>query len=145
MDDQRRGALFEEYGEVCNNFRLLTEIRFKLLTFLPAATAITAVLSHDSFSMSTCAVSLFGLAITVGIINYNERNDQLYDELVGRAASIERDLGLFAGTFANRPKPWLSIRLLGTNHPVDHRCAINLIYASSIALWLSCSSLRCSP
>lgn len=136
MDDQRREALFEEYSEVCNNFRLLTEIRFKPLTFLPAATAITAVLSHDSFSMGTCAVSLFGLAITVGIINYNERNDQLYDELVGRAASIERCFGLFDGAFANRPKPWLSIRLLGTDRLVDHRFALSLIYASSIALWL---------
>ena len=64
------------------------------------------------------------------------RNDQLYDELVGRAAAIERSLGLPDGAFANRPRPWLTIRFAGLNWTVDHRTGISLIYAASVALWL---------
>ena len=53
------------------------------------------------------ASTLTGLAVTIGLLTYNARNDQLYDELVGRAAEIERRLGLPDGAFATRPTSWL--------------------------------------
>jgi len=49
------------------------------------------------------ALSLFGLVATIGLATYNARNDQLYFELVGRAAAIERSLDLPDGAFANSP------------------------------------------
>jgi hypothetical protein len=64
------------------------------------------------------------------------RNDQLYDELVGRAAAIERNLNIPDGAFANRPTAWLRIRFLGMTWNIDHRRALCTIYAASIALWL---------
>jgi hypothetical protein len=57
-------------------------------------------------------------------------------ELVGRGAAIERSLGIPDGAFANRPKAWLHIRLLGRKWNVDHRSAVATIYSASIALWL---------
>ncbi|HEY4265195.1 MAG TPA: hypothetical protein VGM72_07750, partial [Micropepsaceae bacterium] len=112
MAEDRREALLKEYGEVSSNFRLLTDIRFKLLAFLPAATAVATALKGDSLSAASAVLSLFGLAATIGLVTYNLRNDQLYDELVGRAAFIERSLGIPDGAFANRPRPWLIFRFL---------------------------------
>jgi hypothetical protein len=136
MSDQRRQALLTEYGEVANNFRLLTGIRFKLLTLLPAGTILTVVLTRDLASGGAFVIALFGLATTIALVTYNARNDQLYDELVGRAASIERSLGLPDGAFANRSGPWLTIRLFDYEWTVDHRASVSLIYTASIILWL---------
>ncbi|MGX0963304.1 hypothetical protein AB7M63_003753 [Bradyrhizobium japonicum] len=113
MDENRRNALSTEYGEVCSNFRTLTEIRFKLLGLLPIATAVAIALKVDHIDGRSFVFSLFGLIATIGLVTYNTRNDELYDELVRRAAYIERSLGLADGAFANRPRPSLSFRLFG--------------------------------
>lgn len=140
MNDHRRDALLKEYGEVSNNFRLLTDIRFRMLAFLPVATgaaAAVAVVKGDAAGSGIFSLALFGLAATIGLATYNARNDQLYDELVGRAASIERSLDLADGGFANRPRPWLTLRLGRLRWKIDHRTGIATIYAASIALWLT--------
>jgi hypothetical protein len=137
MDNDRREALLREYGEVSSNFRELTEIRFKLLGLLPlAAGAAAAILPRGQIGVETLALSLFGLVVTTGLVSYNTRNDQLYDELVGRAAAIERYVGLPDGAFANRPRDWFRIPVRSYVWKVDHRTAIGTIYYSSIALWL---------
>src|SRR5215212_10245383 len=94
--ERRREALFAEYGEVCDNFRMLTDIRFRLLAFLPIASAaavvaalVAAMNSDDQPAIGLAvglALSLFGLVATIGLTTYNARNDQLYFELVRRAA-----------------------------------------------------------
>lgn len=140
--DNRRQALEKEYGEVANTFRLLTDIRFKLLAFLPIAAAAAAALrSTGANDPATAAArlgfSLFGLAVTIGLVGYNIRNDQLYNELVGRAAAIERELGLPDGAFANRPNPAFAFRVLGIPPlPVAHGESVALIYIASAALWI---------
>lgn len=135
MPSNRSDALLAEYREVSNNFRMLTDIRFKLLAFLPvAAAAATAVLARGNATTLTLAFSLFGLVVTIGLVTYNTRNDQLYDTLVGRAAAIERYLGIPDGAFANRPRPWF--QPLHGRWKVDHRTAVSTIYMASIALWL---------
>ena len=73
MGKRSEEALLKEYGEVSNNFRLLTDIRFKLLAFLPIA---AAALKSDNASLPGLALSLFGLVVTIGLVTYNRRNDQ---------------------------------------------------------------------
>jgi hypothetical protein len=138
MDATRREALLKEYSEVGYNFRLLTDIRFRLLALLPIAAAAAAALKGDALGAQGFGLSLFGLVATLGLATYNARNDQLYDELVGRAASIERSLGLSDGAFANRPRAWLELPSRGRlRWSIDHRTGVTIIYGATVALWAS--------
>ena len=119
-----------EYSQVCDNFRLLTDIRFKLLTIMPIGTGTGLALTIGKPQISI-VVGLFGLAVTAGVALYNLRNDQLYNELVGRAAQLERMMNLKDGAFAQRPRAWLSIGPL----KVDH-AKIWWVYLSSLSAWL---------
>jgi hypothetical protein len=135
MPIDRHDALLKEYGEVSSAFRMLTDIRFRLLALLPIGAAAAAViLNRSGAGMPTLALDMFGLVVTFGLATYNTRNDQLYDTLIARAAAIERLVGLPDGAFANRPRPWLS--LFDGAWGVDHRTAISTIYTASSALWL---------
>ena len=139
MDD-RRESLLREYGEVSSNFRLLTDIRFKLLGLVPAATVVTAVAAasgQQALGALGFVVSLFGLVVVVGLITYNVRNDQLYDELVGRAADIERSLGIRDGSYGFRPRAWLCLPLGPLGWTLSHGNALVLIYGASVAVWLT--------
>jgi len=140
-DNKRQEGLSKEYGEVCNTFRTLTDIRFKLLAFLPitaaaAVAALTGNASEQRPAGTMLALSLFGLVVTIALATYNARNDQLYDGLVARAAEIERSVGIPDGAFAYRPGSWLRIPLLLTEWKVGHRTAVGTVYGASIALWL---------
>jgi hypothetical protein len=95
-----------------------------------------ASFTGDGTVGGTFVLALFGLLATIGLVTYNTRNDQLYDDLVGRAASIERSLGLADGAFANRPYVWLSFRVLDIRWKVDHRTGVGTIYWTSIIVWL---------
>lgn len=133
--DSKKAVALAEYREVLAQFRALTAIRFKLLAYLPLGTAALAVfLSRESSLLAHPALPAFALIATVCIATYNKRNDQLYDELVGRAAQIEReDLGLIHGSFAHRPQAWLKF----AGVPVEHRWPIGFLYACATALWAS--------
>lgn len=132
----RRDALLKEYGEVASSFRLLSDIRFKLLGLVPLSTAVAVFTSGSLQPVQRAALGAVGLSVLLGVVTYNKRNDQLYDELVGRAAAIERELGLPDGAFANRPRDWFTVDLGVVRWPVNHRFGIGLIYASSLATWL---------
>jgi hypothetical protein len=89
--------------------------------------AAGVAIKGDLAGVGTFTLALLGLAATIGLATYNARNDQLYDALVGRAANLERALGLPDGQFANRTRPWLMA--------INHGTAIAIIYAAS--LWLT--------
>src|SRR5687768_17184845 len=128
--DQRRDILLKEYDKVLENFHNLTEIRFKLLAFLPISAVVGSGFvgfQADKVGTHGLVFFLFGLAATIGVAIYNTRNDQLYDELVDRAAEIERLLGLPDGAFAHRPQAWR--RVSGVK--IDHRTGVGIIYGAS--------------
>jgi ethanolamine utilization microcompartment shell protein EutS len=132
----RREALLKEYGEVSGNFRTLTDIRFRLLSLLPAAAAVAAAFKPEGGAPGRLPFAIFGLTVTIGLVTYNKRNDQLYNELVNRAAAIERELGLPDGAFATRPNAWLEFRSLTLRWDVSHGRAVYTVYLATVAFWL---------
>ncbi len=144
MEEGRHRALLAEYGEVNQNFRLLTDIRFKLLAFLPLLVAIAAAAAEAAhhggdrigLNASTFAFSLFGLLVTLALATYNARNDQIYLWLVDRGTRIERELGLSDGSFAHRPNGWFDVSF-GIGHwPIGHARSVAVMYLAATALWL---------
>lgn len=103
-----------------------------MLAYLPLGTIATVYISRDGQLVTQPAVAAFALIATLCIATYNKRNDQHYDELVARAAQLEREeLGLSHGSFAQRPTRWLRYGPL----PVEHRWPIGSLYAAAAALW----------
>jgi hypothetical protein len=136
MNKGRREAMQHEYREVHSLFRTLTEIRFKLVGLLPVASVATASFGQRSGGGMPLHFSIFGLVVVLGVMTYHMRNDQLYDELVGRATAIERSLGLPDGVFCNRPRALLALRVGRWRWRIDHGTGIGIVYAATAAFWL---------
>jgi len=131
-DERTNEIALAEYKEVVAQFRTLTDIRFKLLTYLPLGTVAAAVfVSPTNDLMKQPAISAFAFVVTLCIATYNKRNDQFYDELVSRAAELERKLQVEHGSFSDRPTRWLKYGFV----PIEHRWPIGLVYAASASLW----------
>jgi hypothetical protein len=88
-----------DYEQTTQLLRTLTDIRFKLIAFVPtiAGTAV-AFMGAGRSDAELVGVGAIGLAATVGVLLYELRNSELYDAVVGRAADLEQKLGL--GLFA---------------------------------------------
>ena len=143
--EERLRALEKEYGKVCSNFRTLTDIRFRLLGLLPIIAAAAAAFKFDTLApISRFTLAIFGLVATIGLITYNSRNDQLYNELVGRAAAIERCLALQDGYFTQRPNSWLQFRFGFVKWEISHGYGIGTIYTPTLREpeRIACQSVR---
>jgi hypothetical protein len=131
-DDRAKKIALAEYKEVVTQFRILTDIRFKLLTYLPLGTVAAAVFAQRTDDlMKQPAIPAFAFVVTLCMATYDKRNDQHYDELVARAGELERELHIEHGSFSYRPKPWLKYGFVS----VEHRWPIGLIYAAAASLW----------
>lgn len=138
-EPQQIDVLLKLYGEVCNSWRALTDVRFKLLGLVPAVSVLilASLLKPDptvqanvatGLSPAVALLSIVGLLATVGLFTYDRRNSDLHDDLISRARRIESELGIDTGQFRGRLSP--SHRFLG------HDSATTLVYGASIGGWL---------
>jgi hypothetical protein len=134
-EPERRDTLLALYAEVCNSWRMLTDVRFKLLGIIPTISVVVLIslLSRQEASqgltpMARLAISIFGFLITIGLYIYDRRNSELYNDLVSRGRRIEKELGMDTGQFLGRRNP--------SNPFVNHGNAVNLIYGTALAGWL---------
>jgi hypothetical protein len=130
-----------DYEQTTQLVRVLTEIRFKLLAFVPTiAGAAVAFLSDPGSASHLLALGLLGLAATLGIFLYELRNSQVYDAAIHRATVLERRLGIrsivdethVGGIFSERPRR--STTLLGPASAWHDR-GLALVYAAALAGW----------
>ena len=138
MDPEEKLAL--DYKTALDYFSLLTEIRFKLLAFVPTVSGIAVTIVAESASVEIrLLVGLFGLLVTLGIMIYELRNTQFYDAAVHRAKWLEVSLGLqvctkgkeAGGLFNERPaRP----RILGRIE-LWHDLGLAFVYGATLGGW----------
>src|SRR3954447_25603622 len=94
MTDQSTESLRLDYNETTDLMRGLTDVRFKLVAFVPTISgAAIAVLGHGRSASELLAVRPLGLAATAGVVIFDLRNTQLLDYAVLRANALEAQLG----------------------------------------------------
>jgi hypothetical protein len=133
--------LLLDYEQTTQYLRTLIDVRFRLLAFVPTATAIAvAVIGQARSAAELLAVGVLGLLATLGIFVYELRNTQISGTLIRRAAELERQLELpsslgthaFGGLYTERPG--VNVHLLGFL-PVSHGLGLALVYSAAIAGW----------
>src|SRR5215210_6907373 len=97
------GPLTTEYTQVNQNFRLLSDIRFKLLALIPPLGGVGIFLLSERQSDFGLLLLISGLGFlaTLGVTFYDQRNSELYNALIGRASFLEKKLQLPRNLEAN--------------------------------------------
>ncbi len=128
-------VLLAVYAQICDSWRALTDVRFKLLALVPpvAGLGLFAVVSSGgplagSPTAARIGAALFGFLVTAGLYIYDLRNSQLYDDLISRGRRAELELGLDTGIFLGRKRP-------RPGSLVRHGLATGLIYGTVLVAW----------
>lgn len=130
-----------DYEQTTDQFKLLADIRFKLLAFVPTvAGAATALLAGQPAGERSLAVGLLGFCVTLGIVFYELRNTQFYDAAVHRARNLEVLLELpvcsqgepIGGLFSERPPR--TPKLFG-RYTIWHDLGLALVYGPAMGAW----------
>ena len=87
-----------DYQQTLLTYRMLADIRFTLLAFIPVISGIAiTLLSRDVDTLLyhpqiTLVISVLGFVVTLGLAIYDQRNSQLHDVAIGRAQFLEEVL-----------------------------------------------------
>jgi hypothetical protein len=99
-EDEDLANLRLDYEQTHQTFRLLSDIRFKLLAFVPPVSAALITFLSNSFergglsSAIMFGVGLLGFFVTLGIVIYEIRNSELYAATIHRGKVLETILKL---------------------------------------------------
>src|SRR3954471_4578668 len=94
MTDQSTESLRLDYNETTDLMRGLTDVRFKLVAFVPTISgAAIAILGHGKSTSELLACGMLGLVGIVGVVIFGLRNAQLLAYAVLRANILEEKLG----------------------------------------------------
>jgi hypothetical protein len=141
MAQDRRQELLAEYAEVNQNFRMLADIRFKLLALIPTLGGVAIFLLSKMQQGGSepkpgydllLFISFLGLLATLGVTYYDQRNSELYADLESRAKELEEKLELRGGQFLLRPGRG---RHLFGFLQLGHDPGLALIYGAVLGAW----------
>ena len=139
LSTEEQTLLMGLYTEICNSWRKLTDVRFKLLGLVPVVSGfflIRALSEGDLSPDIRVGIAVFGLIVTLALWAYEVRNSQLYDDLISRGRRIEAELGVNTGHFRGRLESSSRYLLGPLRVRIQHDTAINLIYGTSVGAWL---------
>jgi hypothetical protein len=138
-----RELLLKLYEQTCTTWRLLVDVRFKLLALVPtasllslAAVAGTAEAGKTYSSHVRLLFSALGLIVTLGLMIYDRRNSQLHDDLISRGRKIEDELGVDTGVFRGRKL---------AKGIIKHDIATNLLYGAAMVAWAAAILIAARP
>jgi hypothetical protein len=134
QDEER---LKMDYEQTLAYWRMLVDLRFRLLAFVPAIAGVLVALGSRSPSARSALVGVLGLTALFGIVMYDLRNTQFHDAAIHRAKELEKmlalprvsDIGTEGGLMNERPRD--RYRLAGIQ--VWHDRALFRVYAASAA------------
>lgn len=138
-----RDDLRNDYAETHALYRMLVDIRFKLLAFVPAASGVAIGVLKDGRlgerAGPVVGVGFFGLLVTIGVIVYEVRNSQVHDRAIHRLKHLEKLLGFRPSGIAVGPGGFFAERgsrlsILGIG--LWHDRALGLIYGSVVGAWV---------
>ncbi|MHA7291354.1 hypothetical protein ACX80V_17160 [Arthrobacter sp. MDT3-24] len=140
-----REALLRDHATELELYKILVDIRFKLLTFVPTVTTIAVgILSLDKQKAfdegTTFLVGLGGAFTSLAIVVYEIRNSQIHDRVIHRIKHLERLLG-FTPSYAGRSPRGMfgergkGERLFGIFFSAQHDRALSIVYGVVLALW----------
>jgi len=91
----KEGARLQlDYQTTVDIIKMLTDIRFKLLAFIPTVAGLAVIFSEESnLGPGTVALGILGLVFTIGVALYDLRNSMIYDAAIHRAKGIEKKMG----------------------------------------------------
>jgi len=129
------------YKEICNTWRQLVDVRFKLLALLPivSITVIINIIDSDMHLYGQLLVCAMGLIFTYGIRLYDKRNTELYDQLISRGRKIEEEQGIDNGLFMGRKGSgnyyFFDLKLPLTK--IQHDTGLTVIYGTCYLAWIA--------
>jgi hypothetical protein len=146
--------LVVDYEQTVGVIEQLTDVRFKLVAFVPALTGAAVALlgSLDVDALTRAALAAGGLGFTLGIVLYDLRNSQLYNSAIGRAQHLEEALEFrkfgcdhHVGVFGSRKD---TDRRMEESHRLNvfslligdlrlrHGPALSLVYSAVFGVWV---------
>jgi hypothetical protein len=129
--DESNDALRLDYEQTTELMRTLTDIRFKLLAFVPTIAGVAVGFMGSGHSASDLlAIGLLGLVATAGVLLYELRNSELYESIIERAVDLEEKLGL--GLLSRRAQKRAT--LFGVVS-ARHERGIGLVYGAAVSGW----------
>ena len=139
MSEEDDGGARLDYEHTTDLIRALTDVRFKLLAFVPTISGATvALFGTPRPAIELLAVGLLGLAATLGVVVYELRNTTLLAYAGERAARLEARLGLpslwggaAGGLWSEAPAPpkWLGLVTIAQDR------GLAFVYGAALAGW----------